>query len=215
MWLWIAAGLLMALGLARVFAGYPAARRPAQALRRRELALVEAVADALFPAGGAIAASGGEAEVAGYVDRLVAASQPRQRAQIRALLFLFEHATLLFPAPGGPSGLRRYSSLGASQREAVLERWRTSRWFARRLVFTSLRALCTLGYFASPRVLRALRLAPYAIDTPVCEADLWYPPIGTPRASLRRSRAELTPPSAGVPLALDAPLAPGYAEPLP
>jgi hypothetical protein len=132
---------------------------------------------------------------------------------MRALFFLFEHATVIFPGPGGLRGLRRFSSQDVAQREVVLERWRTSRLFPRRLVFTSLRALCTLGYFASPSVLRSLRLAPFAIDTPVCEADLWYPPIGASRASLRRTRADLTPPSAGVPFALDAPLAPGYAEP--
>ena len=212
MWFWIAAALVGA-GLVRVFAGYPAASHPAQALRRRELALVAAVADAMFPPGGAIAESGEEADVAGYVDRLVEASQPRQRGLMRALFFLFEHATLLFPAPGGLRGLRRFSSLDRAQREAVLERWRVSRFFPRRLCFTSLRALCTLGYFASPGVLRALRLAPYAIETPVCEADLWYPPIGASRASLRRTRADLTPPSAGIPLAQGAPLAPGYAEP--
>ncbi|HVH20494.1 MAG TPA: hypothetical protein VNF72_19530 [Myxococcota bacterium] len=138
---------------------------------------------------------------------------PLACGSLRALFFLFEHATLIFPAAGGPGGLRRFSSLDASQQEAVLERWRTSRLFPRRLVFTSLRALCTLGYFASPSVLRHLRLAPFAIETPVCEADLWYPPIGASRASLRRGRTDLTPASAGVPLALDAPLAPGYAEP--
>ena len=204
---------LIVYALVRVFAGYPAAQQPAQALRRRELALVAAVADALFPPGGAIAESGREADVAGYVDRLVAASQPRQRALMRALFFLFEHATLVFPAPGGLRGLRRFSALDVGAREAVLERWRTSRLFLRRLVFTSLRALCTLGYFASPGVLRSLRLAPYAIDTPVCEADLWYPPIGAPRASLRRTRADLTPPRDAVPLALDAPLLAGYGEP--
>ena len=76
----------------------------------------------------------------------------------------------------------------------------------------SLRALCTLGYFASPEVLRTLRLAPFAIDTPVCEADLWYPAIGSPRASIRLTDADRTPPSAGVPLAQGAPLAPGYGE---
>ena len=94
---------------------------------------------------------------------------------MRALFFLFEHATLVFPAPGGLRGMRRFSALTRPQREAVLERWRTSRLFLRRLVFTSLRALCTLGYFASPGCCARLRLAPFAIETPVCEADLWYP----------------------------------------
>lgn len=212
MWgLWLAAALL-GYGLARVFAGYPAPPQPTQVLRRREMALLAAVADGLFPPGGAIAESGREAEIPAYVDRLAGASQRRQRVLMRALFFLFEHATLCFPAPGGLRGMRRFSGLTAPQREAVLEDWRSSRLFARRLVFTSLRALCTLGYFAHPGVLRALRLAPFAIETPVCEADLWIPPIGASRASIRLTRADLTPPSAGLPLALDGPLREGYAE---
>ncbi|HVH20495.1 MAG TPA: hypothetical protein VNF72_19535, partial [Myxococcota bacterium] len=84
MWIAIVA-VLVGYALVRVFAGYPAAAQPAEALRRRELALVAAVADALFPPGGAVAESGREADVAGYVDRLVAASQPRQRMLMRAL----------------------------------------------------------------------------------------------------------------------------------
>jgi hypothetical protein len=211
MWPWILAGLLV-WGLARVFAGYPPSARPGQALRRRERALIAAVADALLPPGGAIPESGREADVAGYLDTLVAATQPRQRALMRALFFLFEHATLFFPAPGFPRGLRRFSSLDVAQRDAVLEAWRTSRFFPRRLVFTSLRALCTLGYFASPGVLRHLRLAPFAIETPVCEADLWYPPIGASRAVLAGRGLAVTPPSSGVPLGTEAPLLAGYAE---
>jgi hypothetical protein len=212
MWgLGLAIALIAAL-VGRVFAGYRPAPAGAQALSGRELALVDAVADALFPPGGAIPESGRDAGVSAYLDRLVAASQPRQRVLMRLLFFLFEHATLAFPAPGGPRGLRRFSSLDLPQREAVLEAWRTSGLFVRRLCFTSLRALCTLGYFASPAVLRELRLAPFAIATPVCDADLWYPPVGASRGSIRLGRADLTPPASGVPLALDAPLAPDYAE---
>jgi hypothetical protein len=210
-WIGVAA-VLLAFALARVFAGYQQAPSGTRTLSARELALVDAVAEALFPPGGALAESGREAGVSGYLDRFLAASQPRQRALMRALFFLFEHATLFFPAPGGLRGLRRFSSLDAPQREAVLEAWRTSGLFVRRLCFTSLRALCTLGYFASPGVLRALRLAPFALDTPVCEADLWYPPVGASRAAIQRTRADLTPPASGDPLALDGPLLAEYAE---
>jgi hypothetical protein len=211
MWGWWVATALLGFGLVRVFGGYPTLSQPTQVLRRREMALLAAVADGVFPAGGAIAESGREAEIPAYVDRLAAASQRRQRVLMRLLLFLFEHATLVFPAPGGLRGMRRFSGLLPAQREAVLEGWRTSRLFPRRLVFTSLRALCTLGYFAHPGVLRALRLAPFAISTPVCEADLWIPPIGASRASIQLVRSDLTPPSAGIPLDLDGPLREDYA----
>jgi hypothetical protein len=207
----LALALLAALA-ARVLLGYPRPARPAQVLSRAELATLAAAAEALLPKGGPVPVSGGEAGVAGYVDRLVAASQPRQRWLMRALFVLIEHATLVFPAPGGISGLRRFSSLRLEQQMAAMEGWRSSRLFPRRLVFTALRGLCTIGYLADPAVLRALRLAPYAIDTPVVEADLWYPRIGASRASIALTPADLRAPGHAPPLDRDAPLLRGYAE---
>ena len=125
----------------------------------------------------------------------------------RLLFLLVEHATLLFPAPG-PRGFRRFSSLAPAQREAALDGWRTSRLFPRRLVFASLRALLTNAYVADPGVLRGLGLTPFAIDTPVCEADLLYPPIGRPPAAIRH--VATTPPSDGTPLDPAAPRHPAY-----
>jgi len=151
-----------------------------------------AAADALFPRGGAIEWSGADAAIPGYVDRLVAASHPRTRILMRLLFFLVEHATLIFPAPGGVSGLRRFSSLDPERRLAVLDGWAGSRLFPRRLVFTSLRAIATFGYFAHPPVLGALHLAPWAIDPPICEADLLYPRIGARRDSIALTRDDLT-----------------------
>jgi hypothetical protein len=121
-----------------------------------------------------------------------------------------EHATLLFAAPP-PLGRRRFSSLGLAQRTEVLEGWRASRLFPRRLVFTSLRAILTMGYFGSAAVLRSLGLAPKDVRVPVGEADLLYPRIGEVRPPV--TRADLTPPSDGTPLDPDAPLHPLYAEP--
>jgi hypothetical protein len=132
---------------------------------------------------------------------------------VRLLFFLVEHATIVFPAPGGLSGMRRFSSLSEAQRVAALDGWQRSRLFPRRLVFTSLRAIATMGYFSSPAVLRALDLAPRAIPTPVCEADLLYPRIGAHPDTIRKTRADLTPPSDGTPLPSDAPLHPCYAAP--
>jgi hypothetical protein len=208
----VALALLGALA-ARVLLGYPRPVRPAQVLSRAEIAFLEAVAESILPPGGAVPISGGEAGVAGYVDRLVAASQPRQRWLMRALFVLIEHATLVFPAPGGISGLRRFSKLRPDQQAAVIEGWRSSRLFPRRLVFTALRSLCAIGYLADPAVLRLLSLAPYAIDTPIVEADLLYPRIGESRASIALTRADLSPPGQAPPLAGDEPLLRGYSDP--
>jgi hypothetical protein len=143
----------------------------------------------------------------------VAATHPRQRLLMRALFFLIEHATLVFPAPGGISGLRRFSKLRPDQQVAAIQGWQSSRLFPRRLVFVALRSLCTIGYLADPAVLRELRLAPFAIDTPIVEADLLYPRIGESRASIALTRADLRPPGQAPPLDRDAPLLRGYADP--
>lgn len=212
-------GALLLLGLlgyagSRVFRGYPP-RSPTRALAPREMATLDAVSETMFPPGGAIASSGCQAGVAAYVDQLVAASQPQQRRLMRALFFLIEHGTLCFPAPGGISGMRRFSSLPPALRTAVIDGWRDSRLFPRRLVFTTLRALCTLGYFSDPAVLRTLRLAPYGIETPIVEADLLYPRIGARSDSVQLTPADLSVARDAAPLDIDGPLREGYAEELP
>jgi hypothetical protein len=179
---------------------------------RGEADFIANAADAMFPPGGAIPYSGVEADLPGYTDRLVTASHPRIRLGMHALFFLVEHATVFFPAPGA-GGRRRFSSLDRDQQVAALEGWEESGFFPRRVVFTSLRSILTLGYFAYPPVLRQLRLAPLAIDTPICEADLLYPPIGGKPEAIRLTREDLAPPTTpGLPLDLDGPIHPPYAE---
>jgi hypothetical protein len=204
------AGLVVA-ALVRVFAGYPRGGARHRNVSRREVAFLNAAGDAIFPRGGAIPASASDADVAGYTDRWLAASRPRIRVLLHLLFFLMEHATLVFPAPGW-GGWRRFTALSPEQRIAVLDGWRSSRHFPRRLVFTSLRAVLTMAWFAHPPVMRQLRVAPLAIRTPVCEADLLYPPIGRPPDAIRFTPADLTPPSDGTPLDLDGPLHPAWAE---
>jgi hypothetical protein len=203
--------LVAAWVLWRVAGGHPRLPQPTRVLAPREWAFLAAAADALFPAGGAVTPSGSEAGIPAYTDRYVASVPATTRRLMRLLLFLVEHATLLFPAPP-PWGRRRFSALSAEQRVAALEGWRTSRLFPRRLVFASLRALLTMGYFAHPRVLRELGLAPYAIATPVVEADLLYPRVGAHPDTIRFGRADLTPPGPARPLDLDGPLHPDVAE---
>ena len=140
----------------------------------------------------------------------MAAAHPRIRLLMHLLFFLIEHATLFFPAPGR-GGRRRFSSLALEQRAAVLEGWRTSRLFPRRLVFASLRAILTMGYFALPR--RAAPARARALRDPhaglrgrsLVSADRrlarQHPALGAPisrrRATARRSRSmrRCTPPT--------------------
>jgi hypothetical protein len=211
MLIWIALGAVIGYGLLRVFAGHLVVGSSYQTLSPREVATIRAASDAMYPGGGAIPPSGSEAGIPAYTDRYLAVLPGQLRVLTRMLFFLVEHATLFFPAPGR-TGFRRFSSLSGEQRAAVLEGWRTSRLFPRRLVFTSLRAILTMGYFADPAVARRLGLAPYAIEPPVCEADLLYPRIGEHPDAIQLTRGDLTPPSDGTPIPLDGPLHPRFAE---
>ncbi|MGH0036703.1 MAG: gluconate 2-dehydrogenase subunit 3 family protein [Myxococcota bacterium] len=205
--------LLAALAYAvwRLFLGYPRRERTFDHLRPGEVAFLDAAADAMFPAGGALDLSGRDVDLPGYVDRYFATLNGSKRLQIRLLLTLVEQATIFFPAPA-PRGRRRFSALSASQRETVLRDWSNSRLFLRRLVFTALRAVLTMGYLGHPSALRQLRLAPYDIQPAIVEADLLYPPIGRHPDSITLTRDDLTGPSDGTPLDLDGPLHPDYAE---
>ncbi len=209
----LVAGCVAIVAARRLFFGYAAPAQPLAALRLGEYAVVQAAANAVYPPGGALEASGEQARVGAYADRYLQALPARTSTLMRLLFFAVEHGTLVFAAPG-PGGRRRFSSLATEQQVALLESWRTSRFFPLRLIFTSLRAILTMGYFASPEVLRPLRLAPYAIETPVREADLLFPGIGQSRASIRHTAADVAASreTSATPLDPDGPLHPRFRE---
>lgn len=196
----------------RVWVGHPAPAVPGRTLARRELAFLSAAADTVFPPGGAIAVSGSGADVPERTDIWLAEIKPSLRVLIRLLIFLVEHATLLFPARGR-GGFRRFSSLAPEQREAVLRGWAGSSLPPRRLVFQSLRAVLTMTYLADPSVLRELGLAPRDIEPGYCEADLLFPPIGFGPDAIRIEPADLRDVEAPARLACDSPLDPRYRVP--
>ena len=210
LWALVPILLAVALGL-RVFARYPAPPCPLRVLRRAEYATLAAAAEVTFPRGGAVEPSGGDAQIPLYLDGYLALVPSGLRRLVRLLLFLVEHATLVFPA-SGPRGMRRMSSLSPEVQAAYLRGWEHSRLALRRLVFTSLRSLLGMAYFADPAVLRALNLAPQQISRPVGEADLLWPPVGEPSGSIRFSPADRTPPSDGTPLDPRGPLHPSFRE---
>lgn len=146
--------VVAALALAqRIFAGY--APRPANIanLSRAEAAIINAVGEAMFPAGGAVPQSAQDADVLGYVNRYITWHSPTTRFLMHALFYLIEHATLLFL----PSW-KRMSQLDAATRERYLAGWESSKLYPRRMVFQSLRALMCLAYLGSPAVERAIGL---------------------------------------------------------
>jgi hypothetical protein len=174
---WVALlGAAVVWAWGRFLVGYPRPPSTVRILAPREYATIAAAASATFPRGGSVPPSGLDADVAGHVDRFVGAQVGRSRWLMRLLFILVEHGTLAFP-PGGSGRRRRFSALTPPQQVAYLEGWRTSGLFFRRLVFTSLRAILTMGYLAHPTVLRELGLSPRAIESPPCAADGLWPPI--------------------------------------
>ena len=165
----------------------------------------------MFPAGGAVPLAGVDADLPAYADGFVRALPRHLRLQVRAMFMLFERATIFLPAPGR-GGRRRFSALSAEQRIAVLDAWSQSSLFARRLAFTALRAVLTMGYLGHPVAKRALGLDPYEFPTPICRADLLYPRIGAHPDTIRLTEADITPKSDGSPLPLDGPRRPDYAK---
>jgi len=203
---------LLGWALLRATAGYGRRDPVLRQLSAREYALVRGAAEAAFPPGGPIPLSGIDVRIPEHVDRYLAALPTRNRVLIRLLFVLIEHATLIFKAPGW-DGWRRFSALSLEQRMAVLEGWARSPIQVRRLVFQGLRAVLTMGYFACPAVLRAIGLAPLAIETPVVDADLLYPPIGQPRSAIRLGVLDRARTVMRLPLDPHGPLQPGFGEP--
>jgi hypothetical protein len=208
---WLIAGGLLALFVRRIAWGYPKLAEPYQVLGKREVSFICALAEANFPKDGEIPVSGLDADLPRYLDDYLTVIPSTQRLHIRLLMPLYEHETLIFPARGR-CGRRRFSSLTAEQRVCVLRRWSESRFYLRRLLFTALRAVITFGYLADHRVVCHLNLAPLDFETPVCFADLLYPPIGEPLAAIAYTEADLTPPSDGSPLDLRGAVHPDYRE---
>jgi hypothetical protein len=181
MLLWLLLAALAAAAARRLFGGYRMPPCRLNALTAAEYATVAAASLASYPPGGAIGPSGLDARIPEHVDRFFVAQPPSQQKLMRFLFFLIEHATIVFP-PEGYAGTRRFSGLSPEQQVEYLRGWQRSRLFPRRLAFTSLRAILTMGYFADPAVLRELGLAPRAVQTPTIEADGLWPAIGQSRS---------------------------------
>lgn len=189
---WLAIAVALGLGISRFFLGYPVAPVGARTLTAREFATVRAAANVIYPAGGGIPASGDSARVGLHVDQFVRAQTSGNRLLMRLLFVAIEHATLVFP-PHGSRRWRRFSALDPAQQLAYLDGWRLSEVAPRRVVFMSLRAILTMGYFADAGVLRALGLAPREIEPPVIEADLLWPRVGEHPQDIRFSAGDVAP----------------------
>lgn len=124
--------------------GVPAAG--AEVLTARELAVVRALAEVMFPKG-AFPIDGAQAGVAEEVDRLLAeVLDPLHASGFRTLLHTLEWGTL---ASRGST----FSALPAPERAEVLRIWSDPTVFARRVAGDAFKAVLGMAYFAHPEVL--------------------------------------------------------------
>ncbi|MDP8256848.1 MAG: GMC family oxidoreductase N-terminal domain-containing protein [Candidatus Alcyoniella australis] len=131
----------------RLFLSYPAVDARAKNLSRRQQLIVEAIGEAMLPEGGAISPSAKQAGVLKYIDEYIVKIAPFYAFGIKALLVMLEQATLIFV----PSW-RRFSQLSVEERQRYLAGWEESKLYLRRTMFTSVRALFSMGYLDDAEV---------------------------------------------------------------
>ena len=127
--------------------GAPA--KGAQVLTAPEFAVVDAVAEILFP-GAPFPLSGIEAGVSSEVDRIIAeVLEPVHAAGFRYVLRTLEWGTLA-------SRGHRFSALSVEDRTDVLSTWKGPDQMARRVAGDGLRVILGMAYFGHPEVLASM-----------------------------------------------------------
>jgi len=202
---------LLIVGYRRFVSGYPPAPPGLAVLHRAEAKFVESAAEVLFPGGAGLSVAGVDAHLPHYVDRHLAALPRTKRMQIRALFWLFEHLTLIFPG-NEPGGRRRFSKLSAAARDSVVARVANHSNELVRTLFTALRAVLGLGYLGHPANLRDLGVAPFEIELGVSDAELVFPRIGGLVSSIAFELEDRTDPAELGPLDANGPRHRAYAR---
>jgi hypothetical protein len=137
-------------------------------------AVVAAVADTLFPAGELFPLSGSAAGVVEFMEQYLGRSRPIERLLIHLLLLFTELSPLAF----GPRPLP-FTKLAVPERAELLRDAADSRIYFRRIAFTSLRALLTMGYLDNAQVAGRIGIKPdpnpFGLDAagtePPCEVS--------------------------------------------
>lgn len=129
-------------------------------LNPREIRIVAALAQTIFPPDRSGITDAIDAGVVEYVDRWVGDLEPFERLQIRAMFQLFEYSIAVETL----RPMLRFTTATAAQRDASLRGWMESGLYARRMAFNALRSVFTLAYLASPRVADEIKLSFGAVD---------------------------------------------------
>ncbi len=140
----------LALGAALATAGFTARLAPpasgARVLATHELAIVDALAEVMFPAG-PMPIDGREAQVSRWVDQYVADLLDRPR------LMAFRYVLRAIEVGTQASRGVRFTELGAADRRDVLEAWSDPRVLPRRVSFDAVRTFLGMAYFRHPAII--------------------------------------------------------------
>lgn len=119
-------------------------------LSRKEAAIVEAIAEAMFPGDDRGMPSGDDVDVVGTADEYLASIPSQKSRLLRALLHAIDELAMF-----SNLGMKPFHRRPVSERIDILNAWDDSLWGMRREAFSGLKMILSMGYCESPRVLRA------------------------------------------------------------
>lgn len=129
----------------------PVGDRDETVMSESEMAVLRACAEALLPAGGAIALSGADAGVVAYFDKMIARVPPTTRTLLRVLIRFVEYSPWMY----GPFKARM-TRLSVADRMKVVQGLSESRIYLLRTAFIALRTVLTIAYFGNAEVNRSI-----------------------------------------------------------
>ena len=116
-------------------------------LSETEVAIVTAIANALFPAGGSIPQSGEEAGLIQFMDQYLKAADPGTAKLIRLLFRIFEYGPIIFAESAS-----RLSRLSVEDATRHLEGWADSSIYFRRAGMQTIKLFFGMGFYANEDV---------------------------------------------------------------
>lgn len=127
---------------------------PFAAFSAREVRLLAALAPVLLPAGGGLARSHADVDWLSFAQRYAAEAPPQMRLLLKATLLLLGSLGWAW-AGCWPAG---FSQLHLAERERVVSRWRSSRFFALRGALQMLSLLFLLPFYQDAGVLAEMQV---------------------------------------------------------
>ena len=116
---------------------------PWRCLSQEEIDFLEAMADAMFPAGGTPPMAGADANAARFFDEVIAAMEPTQGKLLRLLFNALDASTM--PTEGGI-----FSMLPVDERRAVIQEWLHAELAEYRMAAQSVLVLVGTAYTVHP-----------------------------------------------------------------